>query len=156
YALFFATFCYLIGFTTDLVVPKSVSSGTPGALAPALLMNVALVLLFAVQHTIMARPAFKKRWSHVISPAAERSTFVLAATVCVVAMMAFWQPMPGSAWSIQTPALRVALHAIALSGWGFVLFSSFVINHFDLFGLRQVYLHLRNRPNVPLTFRTVG
>lgn len=146
YLFFFATFCYAIGFVTSLVVPKAINDGTPGAVWQAVLINVAFLSLFAIQHTIMARPGFKRWWTGIIPPATERSTFVLFATAILAAMMYFWRPIPEVIWNIEQPILRGILTSIALLGFAIVLYASFLIDHFDLFGLRQVVLFLRKRP----------
>lgn len=147
YALFFATFLYLIGFTTDLLVPRSVAAGgAPTAPSLAIWIDIALIALFGVQHSIMARPWFKRAWTRVVPPAIERSTFVLI--TCAIFALMFWQwrPLPALVWDAGDGALAVALRGLALGGFGIVLLASFAIDHFDLFGLRQVWLHFRRRP----------
>ena len=145
YALFFGVFLYLIGFVEGAVVPKTVDSGEQGPFGVAVAINLAFIALFGVQHTIMARPAFKRWWTTIIPPAAERSTFVLVASVILAAMFFFWRPIDGVVWHVETPALRYVIYAISLGGFGIVLFSSFLIDHFDLFGLRQVWLPFRGQ-----------
>lgn len=145
YGLFFATFLYLIGFTSGFVVPKAMNDGTVGSFGVGLLINFGLILLFGVQHSVMARPAFKKRITQYIPEAAERSTFVLATCVVLVLTFWLWRPLPTVIWDITTPTLRYAVFGLSFAGWGLVLYSSFLINHFDLFGLRQVVLHFRGR-----------
>ncbi|RIL06786.1 MAG: hypothetical protein DCC71_05275 [Proteobacteria bacterium] len=145
YGVFFATFLYLVGFLGNVVVPKSVDSGTPGALGAAVLVNTALLLLFGVQHSVMARPAFKRWWTRFVPQPIERSTYVLASSAVLIALMAWWRPIAEPVWAIETPALRAAMMALFFGGVGLVLFSTFLIDHFDLFGLRQVVLHFRNR-----------
>lgn len=152
YALFSVAFLYLIGFTTGLVVPKSVDSGKAGPLWAAVVVDLAFIALFGIQHTIMARPAFKQWWTTIVPRAAERSTFVLLAAVILIAMMYFWRPIEGVVWDMQSPALRFALYAISLAGYGIVLYSSFLIDHFDLFGLRQVWLLFRGVDFTPPHF----
>jgi len=144
YVLFLGTFLYAVGFIHN-VVPKSIDSGTPGPIGTAMLVNALLLGLFAVQHTIMARPAFKAWWTRIIPRAMERSTFVLV--TCGVFALMFWQwrPMPEFMWHVENPAVRATLYAVSLSGVLLVLYSSFCIDHFDLFGLRQVMLHLRRK-----------
>lgn len=146
YALFLATFLYAFGFVGGLFVPKGINDGEPGAFWPSLLLNAAFLLLFAVQHAVMARPAFKDRIVRFIPRPAERSTFVLA--TCAILILAFWQwrPLPGVVWQVQSEWLAVLLRCTFLLGMAIVLYSSFLIDHFDLFGLRQVVLHALGRP----------
>ena len=154
YAVFLATFLYAIGFVGDLWVPKSIDSAPQGSLTTALLTNLALLGLFAVQHSVMARPAFKRWWMRIVPPAAERSTYVLFSSIALIVLFAFWQPMGGTVWSVESAAGRSVLYALFAFGWGLVLVSTFLINHFDLFGLRQVWLQLIGRPYQPLPFKT--
>ena len=153
YAVFFGAFLYAIGFVTGLFVPKTVSPGTAGPLLPAILINSALLGAFAVQHTIMARKWFKRWITRYVPAAIERSTFVLAASLILAAAFAFWQPMPQILWSSPHPLLSAAITAVSLLGFGTVLYASFLINHFDLFGLRQVFVHVLGREYAPIHFR---
>lgn len=147
YAVFFVTFLYLFGFAGGFFVPKSVHSGeASGPIWLAAMINLGLIGLFGAQHAVMARPGFKQWWTAIIPPAMERSTFVLIASGVLIFMFWAWRPLPMVVWDIQLPAVRYALHALFVAGFGLVLLSSFLIDHFDLFGLRQVYLHLRGRP----------
>ncbi len=123
------------------------------AVGPALALDLVLLVLFALQHSVMARPSFKARWTRIIPPAAERATYVLATGVVLAPLLAFWQPMPAILWSVHAPALRWLLLAIAVAGWAYLLAASFAINHFELFGLQQVYQNLRSRPVTPAPFR---
>lgn len=144
YSFFFAVFLYLIGFLTGFIVPRAINDGPVVAWPLAVAVDVGLVLLFGVQHTIMARPGFKSWITGLGLPrAVERSTFVLA--TCVVLGLTFvaWRPIPTVIWNAESDAMRVAISALAGAGWGMVLLSTFLINHFDLFGLRQVFLNLR-------------
>ncbi len=141
YLAFLGAFLYLIGFVGDLWVPRSVDRGPEAPPARAVAGNVALLLAFAVQHTVMARPWFKQRWTRWIPPAAERSTFVLIASGLLMLLYWQWRPLPGVVWEVEHPAVRAVLLALFASGWGIVLLSSFLIDHFDLFGLRQVWLN---------------
>lgn len=145
YGIFFATFLYLVGFLGNVVVPQSVDSGAPGDLGAAVLVNTALLLLFGLQHSVMARPGFKRWWTRFVPQPIERSTYVLASSAVLIALFAWWQPIPAPVWEITTPALRTAVMGLFFGGVGLVLFSTFLIDHFDLFGLRQVVLHFRRR-----------
>jgi protein-S-isoprenylcysteine O-methyltransferase Ste14 len=153
YAVFFVTFLYLVGFTGNLVVPKSIDSGAPGPIGLAVLVDTLLLLLFGVQHSVMARPGFKAWWTRFVPEAAERSTYVLASSAALVALMALWQPIPAPVWAADG-VLGALLTGGFLAGVGLVLFSTFLIDHFDLFGLRQVVLHFLGRPYVGKRFAT--
>jgi protein-S-isoprenylcysteine O-methyltransferase Ste14 len=146
YSAFLAAFLYLIGFVGNFAVPKSIDSGAQGAEATAILVNLLLVGLFTVQHTIMARPGFKSWWTRVVPAPMERSTFVLVTSLLLGLLYWQWRPLPGTVWLVEPALLRGILTGVSFVGWGMVLYSSFLIDHFDLFGLRQVTLHLRGRP----------
>jgi protein-S-isoprenylcysteine O-methyltransferase Ste14 len=156
YAIFFGTFLYAIGFVGNLVVPKTMDSGATGSIGLALAVDLALLLAFAAQHSIMARPAFKRAWTRIVPEPAERSTYVLASSLALILLFWKWQPIGGIVWDVQSPSIRIALQATCAAGWLTVLVSTFLINHFDLFGLRQVWLHLIGRPYTHLSFRTPG
>lgn len=145
YATFFITFCYAIGFVGNWIVPKSIDSGETIGVIPSLLINSGLLMLFVVQHTIMARPGFKKWWTNIIPRSMERSTFVLLASGILLLTFWQWKPLPTIVWDVQAFVPRTVLMALSLTGYMVVLYSSFLIDHFDLFGLRQVFLYLRNR-----------
>jgi protein-S-isoprenylcysteine O-methyltransferase Ste14 len=154
--LFNACFgAYFAAFVLDLPVPY-VLNGPQTSLpyGAAIAVNVGLMALFAVQHTIMARRGFKRWITSILPQAAERPTFVAASDLCVIALMVFWQPLPETLWAVESEAAYWVMVAIALAGWGFMFYSSFLINHFDLFGLRQGWCYLRGREPAPLTFRT--
>ena len=154
YAVFFAVFLYAVGFIGNLWVPKSMDSPREVSLTTALLVDLGLLALFAVQHSVMARPWFKREWTRLIPEPAERSTYVLFSSLCLVALFWFWQPLGGRVWAITSTAGINAMYAVYAAGWLLLLYSTFLINHFDLFGLRQVWLHLRGRRYTPVPFRS--
>jgi protein-S-isoprenylcysteine O-methyltransferase Ste14 len=154
YLVFFATFLYAIAFLGDFGVPKSIDSGAQGSLGRALAVDVLLLGLFAVQHSLMARPWFKRAWTRIVPPAAERSTYVLFASVAMILLFWKWQPMGGLIWQLDTEVGRLVAYGIYAFGWALLLLATFLIDHFDLFGLRQVYLYFRGRPYTGLQFRT--
>jgi protein-S-isoprenylcysteine O-methyltransferase Ste14 len=154
YLAFFGTFLYAIGFIGNFIVPKSIDSGRTGPLGEALLINAGLLTLFAVQHSIMARPWFKRAWTRFIPKQVERSTYVLFSSVALILLFWLWRPIGGVVWNIEQPAVRLLLHAVCATGFLLVLISTFLINHFDLFGLRQVYLYLRGKEYTQLKFGT--
>ena len=152
YLIFFGTFLYAIGFLGDVMVPKSIDSGRTGPLGEALLINAALLTLFAVQHSTMARPWFKRMWTRIVPKQVERSTYVLLSSLALILLFALWQPIGGMIWKVEQPVLRAVLNGLFAMGFALVLISTFLINHFDLFGLRQVYLYLRGKPYTQLPF----
>lgn len=156
YSMFFGTILYAIGWVGNWFVPKSIDSGAAGPLAQALIINSLLLGLFVVQHTIMARPAFKAWWMRIIPRAIERSTFVIAASLCLILTFWLWRPMPAVVWSISNPVAWWALTALSVFGWGLVFASSFMVSHWDLFGLRQAWFRFRGQRYRPVGFRLVG
>lgn len=154
YLVFFATFLYAIGWVGNLMVPKSIDSGVTGSLGMALLVNTGLLGLFAVQHSVMARPWFKRAWTRIVPEPAERPTYVLFSSLALIAMFVFWEPMGGVIWNVENPSGRAGMYALYFGGWLLLLGVTFMINHFDLFGLRQPYLYLRGQEYTPLPFRT--
>jgi protein-S-isoprenylcysteine O-methyltransferase Ste14 len=153
YSVFFVTFLYLIGWVTGLAVPFAIDSAPRSGALVALAVDVALIALFGVQHSVMARPAFKRWLTKVVPASIERSTYVLASTAALILLIAAWQPIPFAIWRTEG-ALATALQAGSLLGFGIVLYSTFLIDHFDLFGLRQVFLAWRAQPYTEKRFVT--
>jgi protein-S-isoprenylcysteine O-methyltransferase Ste14 len=154
YAVFFLTFCYAVGFVGNLFVPKGIDADPAVPLWRALLVNAGLLLAFALQHSVMARPAFKRRWTRVVPVAAERSTYVLLSSVAMIAMFYYWEPMGGTIWNVTNAFGKAVLLTLFVLGYALVLVATFLINHFDLFGLRQTWLYFRGRPYTQLRFAT--
>jgi protein-S-isoprenylcysteine O-methyltransferase Ste14 len=156
YGIFLIAFLYAIGFVGNLAVPKTIDSPPAGSLPEALIVDLALLGLFAVQHSTMARQGFKAWWTRLVPKSVERSTYVLISSLLLGLLFWKWQSMPAVLWSVESPAGRLVLQGLFWLGWGIVLSATFMINHFDLFGLRQVYLRLRNAPYTPLPFGKVA
>jgi methanethiol S-methyltransferase len=154
YLAFLATFLYAIGFLGNFGVPKTIDSGAQTSLVYALAVNAGLLALFAVQHSLMARQWFKRAWTRIVPTAVERSTYVLFSSIALLTLFWQWQPMGGAIWHIDNGIARMAVYTLYATGWLTVLVVTFLINHFDLFGLRQVWLHLLGREYTPLGFRT--
>ncbi len=152
YLLFLAVFLYLVGFVANLVVPRTVDHGLPSPIGQALLVNVLLVGAFGVQHSLMARPAFKARWTRFVPPSIERSTYVVLSSAVLVLLYWQWRTMPALIWDVRQPAPRLALWAVFWLGWAIALAATFMVSHFDLFGLRQVYLAWRGKPYTHIGF----
>jgi len=156
YLAFFGTFLYAIGFMGNFGVPKTMDSGPQRPFLEALLINSLLLGVFAVQHSVMARPWFKKAWTKLVPQVVERSTYVLFSSVALLLLFPLWQPMGGVIWNVESASARAILYAIYGIGLVTVLIATFLINHFDLFGLRQVWLNLIGRPYTSLPFKTPG
>ncbi len=154
YGLFLATFLYAIGFVGNLGVPKSIDSGVAAPLAQALIVDVLLLGVFAVQHSVMARRGFKRWWTRVVPHAVERSTFVLFASLALLLLYWQWRPIATPIWTVEAPSAVAALNALFWLGWALVLASTFLINHFELFGLSQVLARALGRSATEPQFRT--
>jgi methanethiol S-methyltransferase len=161
YALFLVTILYAIGFVGNLVVPKSIDSGAAGPMLESLIVNVLLLTLFAVQHSVMARQGFKRWWTRIVPPSIERSTFVLMSSLVLLLLYWQWRPMPEAVWTVQRPATAALLQAISWSGWVLLFLSTFMLSHFELFGLSQVFARLFGKQlpaaqfHVPMFYRLV-
>lgn len=154
YLVFFATFLYAIGFIGNLFVPVTMDSGREAPFAQALLGNLALLGAFALQHSLMARQWFKRAWTRIVPEPLERSTYVLASSAALLLLFWKWQPMGGTVWHTEHPVAEAIIYGFYALGWVTVLLCTFLIDHFDLFGLRQVTLYLLGRDYTPLKFRT--
>jgi len=146
YTIFLVTFLYAIGFVGNFIVPKSIDSGTVGDGFFALATNIGLMSVFAIQHSVMARPEFKKVWTKVVPESVERSTYVLFSSLALVLLFAYWEPLPAIIWDMTGTITGNLLFGLFWVGWTTVLASTFMLSHFDLLGLRQVYRRMRNRP----------
>jgi methanethiol S-methyltransferase len=154
YAVFLTSFLYAVGFVSGLVVPKTIDSGAPVSFGVALLVDLVLLSIFALQHSIMARQGFKRWWTRIVPEAVERSTYVLFASLSLALLCWQWEPMPAIVWQIGNPLIATAVIVLSFVGWFIVLTSTFLINHFELFGLQQVTNNLAERPMAPVRFRT--
>jgi methanethiol S-methyltransferase len=156
YLVFFATFLYGVGFIGNILVPKSMDSGRRTTVPQALAIDAALLAVFAIQHSVMARQWFKRAWTAIIPPVAERSTYVLFSSLCLAFLFCQWRPIGGTIWQVDNSIGRAVLYFLYAVGWAVVLISTFLTSHFDLFGLRQVWTRFRNRPYQPIGFRSRG
>jgi len=154
YAIFFLSFLYALGFVEGLVVPKTIDTGAETPVIAALVINVLLMSLFAIQHSVMARPRFKQWWTQWVPKSIERSTYVLLASLALALLCWQWRPMPAVVWRVDDPDIATALIGLSLVGWLIVLTSTFLINHFELFGLHQVANNITGRPMPAPRFRT--
>jgi protein-S-isoprenylcysteine O-methyltransferase Ste14 len=152
YVLFLASFLYAIGFMANAFVPKGIDDGVAGSIGAALVINLVVLSIFAIQHSVMARPGFKKQWTKIVPKSVERSTFVLLTSLILFLIFWKWQPITGDVWRVENEVGRMVLWAVFALGWLIVLVSTFLINHFDLFGLRQVWLRFRNQEYTGLRF----
>jgi methanethiol S-methyltransferase len=154
YLVFFGIFLYAIGFVSGLVVPKTIDTGTVVPITQALIVNILLMSLFALQHSVMARRQFKEWWTQYVPKSVERSTYVLLASLALVLLVWQWRPIPTVLWKIDDPQIAMAISGLSLVGWLIVLTSTFLINHFELFGLHQIANNLVGRPMPVPRFRT--
>jgi protein-S-isoprenylcysteine O-methyltransferase Ste14 len=154
YLVFLAAFLYAICFVGNIAVPRSIDAGVAAPIGQAIAVNVLLLALFAVQHSVMARPAFKRWWTRLVPPAIERSTYVLLASLALILLYWQWRTIPAMVWDVTSAPGRVGLWVLFWLGWATVFAGTFMINHFDLFGLRQVYLAARGQPYTDTGFRT--
>ena len=156
YAIGVAAMVYLIFFMINIVVPKGIDSAAVSALMPAVLVDLILIGLFALQHSVMARPGFKEVWTRIVPKPAERSTYVLMTGLILALLFWRWQPIPGVVWSVENPIGKTLLQGLFWLGWVILFSATFMINHFDLFGLRQVYFRLKSQPYQPVPFVQVA
>ncbi len=156
YAAFLASFLYAIGFVSNFLVPRSIDSAPTGDFVGSLLIDLTLLLVFAIQHSVMARPAFKRWWTRFVPDVVERSTYVLAASLALILLFVYWRPLGGIVWNVEGTVSVAMLYGLCAFGFLLVLASTFLINHFDLFGLRQVWLYFIGKPYKSIGFRTPG
>ena len=154
YVFFLGTFLYAVAFAGNLGVPKSIDVGPSSPIFDALVINILLLGVFAVQHSVMARPAFKRWWTRIVPPVVERSTFVVAASLALALLLWQWRPIPGVVWNVENHTFAAVLNGVFWAGWAILLISTFLINHFELFGLHQVIFHLASHKMADPTFKT--
>ncbi len=156
YLIFFVTFLYAIGFVAGIGVPKTIDTGAVVSLTEAVIVNLLLMSLFAVQHSVMARQKFKRWWTRFVPASVERSTYVLFSSLALIVLFWQWRPMPAAVWQVSNPSLAMVLVGVSLFGWLLVLLSTFMISHFELFGLEQVIANLAGRKPIEMRFKTPG
>jgi len=154
YLIFFVTLLYAIGFVANVVVPKSIDTGTAVPLAWALLIDALLLSVFAIQHSVMARQWFKRLWTRMVPQPVERSTYVLVASCALLLLFWQWRPLTAIIWDVRNPTGAILLQGLFWIGWGLVLVSTFLVDHFSLFGVKQVYTYLKQQPSEPQPFKT--
>jgi len=155
YAAFFVSFAYLVGFAAGFdPLPTHVDKGMSGTLGVSLIIDIGLIALFGVQHSVMARPRFKAAWTKILPAAMERSVYCLATAIGLLLIFAFWHPIDGGLWSVGNPALRMVFWAVFFLGWGILFISTWLLNHFELFGLAQAWQHFRGTQAAPPQFKT--
>lgn len=156
YAVFLATFLYAVAFLGNFLIGNAIDAAPTTGVGQAIAIDIALLAVFALQHSIMARPAFKRWWTRIVPTAAERSTYVLFSSLALILLFWLWQPIGAVVWQVDSPVGRELLYAGYAAGWVLLLVSTFLIDHFDLFGLRQSWLYFRGRPYAEIAFRTPG
>jgi len=156
YLVFLATFLYAVAFIGNIGPVRTIDGEATAPFWLALLINTLLLGLFAVQHSVMARPGFKRWWTRFVPKPVERSTYVLFSSLALLLLFQTWQPMGGTVWDVRDPILRGTIYGLFAGGWLLILVATFLINHFDLFGMRQVWLYLNGLPYTPLEFKTPG
>jgi protein-S-isoprenylcysteine O-methyltransferase Ste14 len=154
YLVFAIVIMYSLGFVSGLVVPKTIDSGPVGPLVESIVINLVLLTIFALQHSVMARPQFKTWWTTIVPKSVERSTYVLLASLVLALVFWQWRPIPGAVWEVKEPTIAASLLYLGLLGWVLVFLSTFMINHFELFGLHQVANNLAGKPMPPMKFKT--
>ena len=155
YAAFFAAFLYLVGWVGAFdFMPTHVDKGLSGPTGVAIAIDIALIVLFGLQHSVMARPGFKAGWTRIVPPPVERSVYLLATVAVLYALFAFWHPIEGTLWSVQSETARLLIWILFFVGWGILFISTWLLNHFELFGLQQAWLHMRRREAAPPKMRT--
>lgn len=156
YLIFLGVFLYSILWLGNIIVPNSIDAGSSSNTILAVAIDFMLLGIFAIQHSVMARPAFKRLWTRVVPECVERSTYVMASNLAMILVFAFWQPIPGQLWTVESTFMRTVIYAIFFAGWGLIFYSTCLINHFDLFGLRQVWLYFRGKEYTAPAFRVPG